>query len=165
MVDQHEALEIGPRLEGQGRLLCQLETGHDIRNTGDAGAINRLDDPRRIGLIGQRQQRHGVGVVDELFGDEGVQKRLHRRIGRGRIQEILPLSVDHVLIGKLLQRAQTQKRSDAHSRMAGRFDGGQIPAAAFDPQHLHRLAEQVLLGGLDRGVAAAVQHQGRIGAE
>ena len=42
------------------------------------------------------------------------------------------------------------------------FDGGKVPAASFDEQGLERRAEEVILGHLDAGVAAAMEDEVRV---
>ena len=64
-----------------------------------------------------------------------------------------------------LALAQPAQRREPHRGQAGRLDRRHIPAAALDAQHLGGFADEVGRHRLDRGVAAAVQHQLRVAAE
>ena len=57
------------------------------------------------------------------------------------------------------------KRREPHRRQPGRLDRRHVGAATLDAQHLDLVADEVARARLDRGVAAAVQHQARIAAE
>ncbi len=128
-------------------------------------AEDLAEDRLGLRLVGQGEDGGGVGVVDELVGDEGVQQRLHRRVRGGGIQQQLALGRDHVLVREALQGAQLHQGLQAHGRMAGRLDLAKVPARALDAEHLDILAEHVASPRLHRGVAAAVQHQPRVPAE
>ena len=86
-------------------------------------------------------------------------------LGASGIQQIDALEIDHVLVGQLVQLAQLAQRLQPHRRQAGRLDHAHVPARALDADHLHILAQLILDRGLDRGVAAAMQHQLRIAAQ
>ncbi len=64
-----------------------------------------------------------------------------------------------------VEAAQAPQLMQAHRRQALRLDVAHIPAAALHAQHIDVFAELIFRGGLDRGVAAAMQHQLRIGTE
>ena len=104
-------------------------------------------------------------MIDELVRQEGVQQRFHRRIGRAGIQQVDALIIDHVLVGQLVQFAQLADRLQLHRRQTLGFDIAHVPARAFDADHLHILTQHVLDHRLDRGVAAAMQHQLRVLAQ
>jgi hypothetical protein len=162
VVDEDHAPRAGPGLEGGGRLFGELEPRHDIGHDRHVGAVDLLEDPQGVGLVGQGQDGRGVGMVDEGRGQEGVQKRLHRWRRRGAVQQVLALGVDHGLVAQSVELTQAPQRGEPHRGVAGRLDARQVPAAALDAQHLHGVAEQVLGRGFDRGVAAAVQYETRI---
>ena len=103
-----------------------------------------------------------MGVIDVFVRQKGVQQGLDRRVGRVRVDQIGALHPHHVLVRQALAGAQLAQRREPHRREPGRLDRRHVPAAALDAQHLGRLAEQILDHGLDRGVAAAVQHQLRV---
>ncbi len=106
-----------------------------------------------------------MGMVDEFMRQEGVQQRLDRRVGRGGIEQVQPLHIDHGLVGQRLERAKLPKRLKLHRGQAPRLDIGHVGARALDADDLVLLAEIVVRPRLDRGVAAAMQHEQRIAAE
>ena len=107
-----------------------------------------------------------MGVVDEFVRQEGVQQRLDRRIGRVGIEQIGALQRHHVLVGQLV--AACAHFSSGASFTAGRPAGSMVPMSQPLPltQRTSQLvAEEVRHTRLDRGVAAAMQHQPRVAAE
>ena len=119
----------------------------------------------RVGLVGEAQHRGRMRVVDEFVRQEGVQQRLDRRVRRAGSSR---------LARWMLTMSSSDSASRARSlrsgarRTAGRPAGSisaDVPAAALDAQHLGRVADEVGQHGLDRGVAAAMQHEARIAAE
>ena len=100
-----------------------------------------------------------MGVVDEGAGQESVQQRLDRGVGRAGIQKIGALNLNHLLVGQFFARAQRQQGRQAHRRQARRLDSFEIPAAALDAEHVDILAEEIAGAQLDRGIAATMQHQ------
>ena len=148
-----------------GAFQGQRETRHDIGHQRHARPEDIGADGVAVGLVGQRQHRVGVGVIDEFVRQEGVQQGLHRGVRRALVQQIGALDVDHVLVRKHFQVDQLADRLQPHGGQAGRFDIAEIPARALDAQHIHRLAHDVGGGGLYRRVAAAMQHQRRISAQ
>jgi len=103
-----------------------------------------------------------MGMIDEFVRDEGVQQRLHARIGRRRIDQIGALQPHHVLVGQRFARAQFQQRRQPHRRQAGGLDRAHVPAGALDAEHFDVFAVEIADPRLHRGIAAAVQHQARI---
>ena len=63
------------------------------------------------------------------------------------------------------QLARLEQRAELHRRQALRLDDAHVPAAALDAEHVPLVADEV--GGLrlDRGVAAAMQHQPGLAAQ
>ena len=95
-------------------------------------------------------------MINELVRQIGVQQRLDRGVRCVRVQQILPLGIDHILVGQGRQLAQPVERLTSHGRMSIRLDHRQIAPAAFDAEHVYVLAEQVRQPRLHRGIAAAM---------
>jgi hypothetical protein len=74
---QHQPLDLGRLLEDLGRALREQEARHDVRDPGDALAVELADAPLPVRLVGQRQDGVGVGVIDEARWKKGMQQRLH----------------------------------------------------------------------------------------
>ena len=107
VVQQHQAFDLRVALE---YLCCQLgerEARHDVGN--DAPARTEGVAHHRLGigarLIGEHERDVGVRVVDEAMRKKGVQQRLDRRIRRAGVVEMRAQLVDHLLVGKLGERA------------------------------------------------------------
>ncbi len=103
-----------------------------------------------------------MGVIHEFVRQEGVQQGLDRRVGRGRVEQIQPLHIDHRLIGQRIERAKLLQRIELHRRQAPRLNIGHVGSGAFDRDHLMLLPEIVRGPRLHRGVAAAMQDEERI---
>ena len=173
MLEQHHALQLnalvgspgGRLLVGGGGGQGQVKAGHHVGHKGDPIAIDLATDRFGIGLVGQGQQGDRMGVVDVGVGQEGMQQGLHRRIGGSRIDQVLALGRHHRFITEAPQGAEGQQGLQAHGRMAGGLDRGQVPAGSLHTQHRDRFAQQSRGRGFDRGVAAAMEDQVGIGPE
>ena len=173
MLEQHHAFELhaagggplGGFLVEIGAGLGQGEAGHHVGHQHHPLAKHLAADRGGIGLIGQGQQRRGMGVIHKGVGQEGVQERLHRGVGGGRIDQVVALGGHHRLIAEGIQSPQGAQRLQAHRRVAGWLDRAEVPAGTLHAQHRNRFAQQAGHAGLHRGVAAAVQHQIRVGAQ
>jgi len=67
-----------------------------------------------------------------------------------------------------VSRASASSLRKGPSLTAGRPGGSMlphVPAAALDAENVDLLTQQILGLGLDRGVAAAMQHQRRVAAQ
>ena len=106
-----------------------------------------------------------MGVVDEFVRQEGMQQGLDRRVGRARVEQVDALEIHHLPVAEPVQRGEPPERLQPDRGQARRLDIGHVPARALDAQHVRRLAQQVGHGGLDRGIAAAMQHQAGIAAQ
>ena len=165
MLQQHQTLDAGVGLVNLGRLLRQQKARHDVGHDPDPRAVEIGDALGGVGLVGEAQHRRRMRVVDEFVRQKRVQQRLDRGVRRAGVEQIGALDAYHVLIGQRVALAQPAQRREADGGQPRRLDIGHIPAAALDAQHLGGLAEQVGHHGLDRGIAAAVQHEPRIAAE
>ena len=162
---EDQPFHAGPGVVDLGRQLGEAEAGDRVGHEPHGAVVDLGHQLLAVGLIHQAQDGRRVGMVDELVREEGVQQRLDGGVGRARIQEVHALEVDHVLVGERLEAAQPAERLQLHGRQPGGLDGAHVPPRALDAQHLVRLAQEVRHPGLDRGVAAAVQDQQRVGAE
>ena len=106
-----------------------------------------------------------MGMVDEFMRQESVQHDLDGRVRRRRIDQIGALDGDQLIVGDGFARAQPAQRPKPHRRQAFGFDRRHVGAGGLDPQHLDRLAKEVDDAGLQRRIAAAMQHQLGIAAE
>ncbi len=165
VLQQHQPLGVGPPVPRVSGGAGEVEARHDIGHADHPIPEDLLEQALGVRLIGQGEHGGGMGVVDELVGDEGVQQGLDGGVGRAGVQEALALGADHVLVAEPVQGAQAHEGGEAHRRVARRLDRAEVPARALDAQDLDLVAEQVPLAGLHRGVAAAMQHQARITAE
>ena len=165
VLQQDQPFDVGIRPRDFVGFLGEREARHDVGHQCGALAVDVGRQRLAVGLVGQRQHGVGMGVVDELVRQEGVQQRLDRRVGRLAVQKVAALDVDHVLVGQRLQADQLAQRFETHRRQPGRLDRAHVPAAALDAQHLDGCAGDVGHLGLHRGVAAAMQHQPRLAAQ
>ena len=165
MLQQHEPFGCGISVVDFGRLLGQQKSRHDVRHDPDTRPVQVGDALSGIGLVGEAQHRRRMRVVDIFVRQKGVQQRLDRRVRRTWIEQIGALDAHHILVRQRVAFAQFSQRCESDRRQAGRLDIAQVPAAAFDAQHLGGIPEQIGQDRLDRRVAAAVQHQPGIAAE
>ncbi len=165
VLQQHQPLDLGIGFEHPRRFLGEIEARHDERHHPEARAIHLAAQLLAFGLVGQAQHRSGMGVVDELARQEGVQQGLDRGIGRARIEQIGALHPHHVLVGKPGSGFHPQQRCEPHRRQPGGLDLGHVPAAALDAENLGLLAQEIGQTRLDRGVAATMEHQLRLAAQ
>ncbi len=167
VVHQHHADGVRTRFgrESRGAQPREIEARHHVGDDDDEVAVDLADPRLAVGGVGDRQHRVGVGVVDPLVRQDRVQDRLDRRRRRRRPGQVRRQLVDHRQVGQRGKLREPLQVREPHRREAGRLDGLEIPAAALDVQDVLVVAQQVALGQLDRGVAAAVQHQRPVGAE
>ena len=106
VLDQDQAFDRGVRIEHLRGGLCEPESRHHIGDIADARAKHLAAQRFAIRLIGEREHRCRMRVVDEFVRDERVQQRLDRGIGRGRVDQIGALQPHHVFIGKIFPRTK-----------------------------------------------------------
>ena len=165
VLEQDQAFDAGVRVVNLGRLPGQGETGHDVGHERDAAAEDLAAERVAVGLVGHREHGGGVGVIDVLVRQERMQQRLHRRVGRRRVEQAPTLQIDHLPVGKRVETPQLEQRGDPQRRKTAGLDVSHVPAAALDAQHVDAPAEGIPHGRLDRGVAPAVQHEPGIPSE
>ena len=152
-------------LEDRGGGFRKLEAGHDVRHKAHTATENPRADGLGVRQAGNRGRRDRMGMIDELMRQIGVQKRFDRRIGSARIEQILPLRIDHLLVGEGVETAQTVERLSPHCGMAVGLDHRQVAPAALDAKHIDGFAEEIGQLGLHRSIAAAMHDQARHAAE
>ncbi len=165
VLQEHEAFDIAVLVEHVGDALGKRETRNRIRHIGDAPAEYFARNLLAVRLVGQREHCGRMGVVDEFVRQERVQQRFDGRIGRRRIEQIDALEIDHVLVGELVERAQTAQRREPHRRQPCGLDIPHVPAGTLDADDFDRVAQQVPHLRLDGGITAAVEHEPRIAAQ
>ena len=106
-----------------------------------------------------------MGVVDEFVRQENMQQRLDRRCRRHRIEQVGALDLHHVLVGDHGAGEQLAQRRNPDRGQAGWLDRAHVPAGALDAHDVGVVADEIWHAQLDRGIAAAMQHQARVLAE
>ena len=162
---QDQALDLRIALEHVGRHLRKGKARHDVRYDADAPVIELGADVLAVGLVDQAQDRAGVGVIDEFVRQERVQERFDRWVGSRRIEQILALHTNHIFVAQRVACAQPAQAIEPNRRKSCRLDRRHVGARPFDAERHDLLAEQVRHRRLNRGVAAAVQHEPGIAAE
>src|SRR6202040_92253 len=109
--------------------------------------------------------RRRMRVIDVFVRQEGVQQSLEGRVGGPGIEQFGALPPPHLLGGERLAPAQFAQRCEPYGGKARRLDCRHVPATALDAEDLDLLVQKVLHYGLDRSVAAAVQHQFRLATQ
>ena len=165
MLQQDHSLRVRLSFEDLGGELRQPEAGHHVGHDQHPIAEGAPDQLRAVGLIGQRQDRIRVRVVDERVRKERVQQCLHRRIRRAGVEEMRAELVDHLLVRERFQLAQLPQPGEVESGEPFRFDRIEIPTAALHAQSVDPVSEKVLPDDLDRGVASAVHDEIGLGAD
>ena len=156
---QDQAFDLRRSLENLGGFPRQRKARHDVGHDRRAAVIDLRADRFAVGLIDQAQHCRRMRVVDEFVRQEGVQQRLDRRVWGHRIEQVLALDTDHVLVAELRPRAQLAQPVEPHRRQTGGLDRRHVAARTLDAKHLDGFAEQVRQRGLHRRIATAVQHE------
>ena len=106
-----------------------------------------------------------MGVIDERVRQKRVQQNLDRRIGRRGRDEARALNAHDIFVAERRPRPELAQTVEPHGGKIGRLDIGHVGTRAFDAQHRDLVAERVSHARLERGIAAAVQHELGIAAE
>ena len=162
---QDEAVARLLALEDFERLLRQAEARHQIRHEGQPGSERVGASLLAVRLIDDAEHSRRMGVVDEFVRQEGVQHDLDRRIWRRRIDKVGALDARQLLVVDRLERARPTQRCEPHGGKTFGLDRRQVRAGGLDAQNLNLFAEAVAHTRLQRGIAAAVQHQLGVAAE
>ncbi len=156
---QNHALAPGRRIERGGGVFCQRETGLDIVENDDIAAECIPDDRISVPLVGESQDRVGMGVIDVFRGKERVQQRLD---GGSCSPGGKPVRVQLIHHGSVRQRRKGSQPSqvfEIERHMPVRFDACQIMPRCLDEKHRDRLTENVGACRFDRRVAAAAENE------
>ncbi len=102
---QDESLDRGRGVIDVGGELGERKARHDVRHDPDAAVEQVGADRFAVRLVDQAQDGGRMRVVDELVRQERVQQRLDRRIGRRRVEQVLALDADHILVAERRARA------------------------------------------------------------
>ncbi len=104
VVDEDQAFHLRRALPGVGGGLGQIKTRSDPGHDADAFAEEPAHDIFRVGLVGQGDDRIGVGVVNEPLRQEPMQEGLDRgsRVA-GRQQGVREV-IHHRLVGERGER-------------------------------------------------------------
>ena len=156
---QNDAARLRAVLDRLRHLARQGEPGAAVRDPDRLVSVDRLDVPSAVHGVGQSQDGVGVCVVDVCVRHEAVQESLDRGAGRSRLHQAMDEVGDHLLVG---HRAALHERLEVVQPDPGemlRFDRLEVRAAPLDPHHAHAAAAEVDLVMLDRGVAAAPDHE------
>ncbi len=162
---QDQADRTRRRRECPRRLLGETEARHDVGHDAHAAVIKFGGPGLAVGLVDQAQHGGGMGVIDEALGNEGMQQRFDRRVGRHRVEQIGALRPHHLLVRHGIALEQHAQLGEPHRRQPGRLDHGHVGARALDAEHIDLAPHQVGQPQFHRRVAAAVQHETGIAAE
>ena len=152
-------------LERRCTSLRQLEAGHDVRNPHELFAENAAADFFAAILVGDCEDRVGVGVIDELRGQERVEQGFDRRRRRARVHQREAELVHHLFVGQFLARTKRQEGRHSNGGQSLRLDGREIPTRTFDVEYIYLAPEEIDRLRLRRRVAAAMEDERGIAAE
>ena len=159
MLPKNEAFACRCALKDLDRLLGEAEARHEVGHEGEPPAENLGAARFAVRLIDDAEHRGGMGVIDEFVRQQRVQHDLDRRSWRRRIDQVGAFDADKLVVGDRIEAAQPAHGFKPHRRQAFGFDRRHVGAGGFDPQHLDIFAKEIAHAGLERGVAAAMQHQ------
>ncbi len=84
----------------------QIETGHHVGDNDHLLPVDLPDARQAVVAVGDRHHGIGMGVVNVLVGQGGVQDRLNRRGGGGSQCHAGFQLIDHLRVGQALQPGQ-----------------------------------------------------------
>jgi hypothetical protein len=156
---EHDPDDLGALLVERGDRLRERKPGHDEGQHRDAIAERVTRARAAVGLVGDRDDRVGVRVIDEAMRQERVEERLDARVRRARVEQMGSELIDHLLVGHSRERAEPAEVGEIDRGMIARLDDIEARPRAFHPEARHPLAEEGLGLPLRRGVSAAVEHE------
>ena len=128
VLQQHETFDFAVFVENIGDAFRQGKTRNGVWHVCNTAAEHVARDALAVRLVGQREHRGRMGMIDIFVRQEGVEQRLDGRIGRRGIEQIDALVVHHVFVGEAVERAKAPERRELHRRQAGWLDVAHIPA-------------------------------------
>ena len=165
VIDQHHAVQVGRFLDRQAHQLGQLEAGAQVLHDADVVAIDPAQDGVGVLVVGQAHHRVGVGVGDAVEGQEGVEQGFDGGPGRVGVEDAAVKVVHHVLVGHFAALKDGEHPFQFQAGELPTLHGLEVGTGTLDAHDFYVPAQEVLFGDLDGGVAAAPDHQGRVGAD
>ena len=96
--------------------LGEKKSRHDVGNDARTPVVEFRADRLAVRLIGDAQDRTGMGVIDEFVREECVQQRLDRGVGRCWLEQALPLDAYHLFVAQRCACAQLAQAVEPHGR-------------------------------------------------
>ena len=161
---QHHGARAGVRIVriGGGR---EVETRHGVLEEDDVVAERVAHTARALGLVGEREDRVRVRVIEEAHRNERVHQGLDRRRRRPMIEEMRAELVHHCRFREGAERAQAAHVREVEPGKALGLDDAEIVTRCLDENRRHAIAEDGRVLALRRRVAAAVEHEVRLTAD
>jgi len=138
---------------------------HQVGNERHAPGKNLAANFFAALLIDEAEHCGRVGMIDEFVRQKSVQHHLNRRVRSARIDQIGAFDGQQFLVPDGRERAQPAHRLEPDRRKAGGRDTCHVDAGSFNAQDFDFRAKGVAHLGLQRRVAAAVQHKFGITAQ
>ena len=113
---QDQALDCGLGVVNFRGGLGEKESRHHVGNDAHTPVVEFRADRLAVRLIGDAQDRTGVGVIDEFVREECVQQRLDRGVGRCWLEQALPLDAYHLFVAQRCACAQLAQAVEPHGR-------------------------------------------------
>ncbi len=106
-----------------------------------------------------------MAVHNAAGRDEGVQQRFNGGTRRGWLHQRVGEILHHLFVAHIFPLQEGKHVVHAHAWEVPSRHSFEIGAAPFHAQHVCRLAHEIMLTYLERSVASAPQHKGRVRAE
>ena len=145
-------------------VLRQVETRHHVRHHHHVVAVDVARTRARRRRIGDRQHRVGMRMVHVLCGSGAC--RMVSTDGAGAPVTSVFVASSLTICGSdsAVQRTESPHVIQPDRGEAACLDGLEVPAAALDVKDVRVSPKRFGSRDLDRGVAAAVQHQRTVAA-
>ena len=156
---------VGIGLENLGRLLGEQEARHDIGHEPQPARRRDRRSARRASGWSARLSTAVAWVWStNLCGRNACSSVSTDGLGAPGSSRLARCTRTMSSSASASRGAQFAQRREPHRRQPGRLDRRHVPAAALDAQHLGLARRADRQPRLDRGVAAAMQHQPRVAA-
>jgi hypothetical protein len=162
---QDEGPGLGVLGDGVGHVARDAEARPPVGQRDHVLAIDALHHLAAAIVVGEGDDDVGVGVDDRGGREESVEQRLDGRPGPAGLLERLAQVVHHLLVAHVLAFEEGADVVHPHAGKVLALDRLEVRAAALDPQHLDRSPPVIALGDFDGRVAAAPDHERRLGAD
>ena len=164
VIDQYHAAEVGGFFDCQAHQFGKLKAGAQILHYRHLRAIDPAQNVVGIPVVGQPDHRIGVGMGHAQERQKGVEQGFNGGTGRIGIEDAAVEVVHHFLIRHLLPGKDRQYLFQLQAGKLPPLHRLQVGAGTLNPHYLDLPAQEVLFGNFDRGIAAAPDHQVRVGA-